>query len=82
MGQSVKRRINGIANKNDAFELRKLLDAARADIVALRADVAAVRTALIGALAKLDDDATVTDTNYEALWTPAALTSTTVNLEE
>jgi hypothetical protein len=42
---------------------------------ALRADVTAIRTAMIGALAKLDDDGGVTDTNYEATWTPAALTS-------
>ncbi len=42
MGQSVKRRINGIANKNDAFELRKLLDAVLADLTELRTRVAAL----------------------------------------
>jgi len=41
MGQSVKRRINGIANKNDAFELRKLLDAALADMTEIRTRLAA-----------------------------------------
>ena len=41
MGQSVKRRINGIANKNDAFELRKLLDAALEDMTELRTRLAA-----------------------------------------
>jgi len=42
MGESVKRRINGIANKNDAFELRKLLDAARSDLTELRTELAAL----------------------------------------
>lgn len=41
-------------------------------------DLAELRTQFILILAKLDDDATVTDTNYEALGTPAALLTTKV----
>lgn len=36
-------------------------------------DIAAIRTALVAVLAKLDADAGVTDTNYAATLTPAAL---------
>lgn len=46
-----------------------------AQLNALRVDLGVIRTAVILALAKLDDDATVNGTNYESLWTPAALTS-------
>ena len=35
-------------------------------------DLAALRVAVVGITAKLDADATVTDTNYGALWNPAA----------
>jgi hypothetical protein len=69
MAQSIKQRTNNLANYHDATELKALLDAILVDLTALR-------TAQIGLAAKLDDDATVTDTNYEALWTPAALTTT------
>lgn len=48
--------------------------AERANLVA---DLTALRAAIIGLAAKLDDDGTVTDTNYEATWTPAALKTTT-----
>lgn len=44
-------------------------------VEALRADVLSIRTKLILVEAKLDDDATVTDTNYEELGTPAAMTA-------
>lgn len=40
----------------------------------LATDIAALRAAIIGINAKLDADAGVTDTNYTALWTPAAQT--------
>lgn len=44
------------------------------DILAgMAADIAAIRTALIGVNLKLDNDVGVTDTNYTALFTPAAL---------
>lgn len=36
-------------------------------------DIAAIRTALVALLAKLDTDVGVTDTNYAATLTPAAL---------
>ena len=78
MGESIKRRVNGIANKNDAFELRKLLDAALADIAALRADMANRVANHNTLIAKLNLDGGVTDTNYAAA---TAATSTTANLE-
>lgn len=40
------------------------------------ADLTALRASIVGVNAKLDADATVTDTNYAALWNPAALTLT------
>lgn len=45
-------------------------------LTALVADVNALRAANAILLAKLDADATVTDTNYAALCTPAAATVT------
>lgn len=45
---------------------------------ALRADLAALRTAYNAALAKLDADNGVTDTNYVALHAAPVLTSTAV----
>lgn len=61
--KSIKVRTNALSNAADARELKALLDAIRADQLALKASI-------VGIAAKLDDDATVTDTNYEALWTP------------
>lgn len=66
---SVIQRTNAMSDPRSARELQILLEDMRQDLVAQRA-------ALIGALAKLDADATVTDTNYAALWTPAALKTT------
>lgn len=45
-------------------------------LTALVADVNALRTANAFLVAKLDADATVTDTDYAALCTPAAATVT------
>jgi len=59
--QGFKRAINGASPDLIAF-ISDLVD-----------DLAAIRTALIGALAKLDDDANVADEDYESLFTPAAL---------
>lgn len=42
-------------------------------LVLMATDIAAIRTALIGVNLKLDNDLGVTDTNYTALFTPAAL---------
>lgn len=47
----------------------------RTQLTALLADVTAIRTAYLVVTAKLDLDATVTDTNYAALGNPAALTA-------
>jgi len=49
-----------------------------AQLNAVRADLVALRAKIITATAKLDADGTVTDTNYGALWTPAALTSVVI----
>ncbi|MBC3919165.1 hypothetical protein H8L32_16860 [Undibacterium sp. CY18W] len=68
MPESIKQRTNAMATHRDAEAVRFL-------ITALRADVAALRTALIATNAKLDNDAGVTDTNYGALNNPPALTT-------
>ncbi len=49
-----------------------------AQLNALVVDDAAIRAKIITALAKLDADAGVTDTNYAALWTPAAMTGAAI----
>jgi hypothetical protein len=64
--QSIAKRTAAITDQRTALELRQALNAAQADLAALRA-------AIIGITAKLDADAGVTDTNYGALWNPAAL---------
>lgn len=51
----------------DPADMKVLLDAALADLTALRASFLLLT-------AKLDSDATVTDTNYASLTNPAALT--------
>lgn len=50
-------------------EIKKLLQSVLTDLAVLRASVVAVT-------AKLDADATVTDTDYAATCNPAALTTT------
>ena len=52
MTESVKARIGALANKKDAAELRALIEQMRADLATIAA--------------KLDADATVTDTDYAA----------------
>lgn len=56
----------GLHEIHENRELRILLNAAQTDLAALRASI-------VGITAKLDADATVTDTNYAALWNPTAL---------
>lgn len=65
MAQSISQRLNA-AGFSDAQtrELRSLFEAVVDDVAALKA-------ATVGIAAKLDDDGTVTDTDYEALWTPS-----------
>jgi hypothetical protein len=46
----------------------------------LVADITALRTKFVSVLAKLDLDAGVTDANFAALHTPAAVTSQSVTL--
>lgn len=68
MAQSIKSRTGAMSDKSDAREVRLLLDAALADLTA-------IRTSITGITAKLDADVGITDTNYAALHDPAALTT-------
>jgi hypothetical protein len=67
--KSIAKRTAALSNKNDAAELRILLEAALADLAALR-------TAFTGLTAKLDADGGVTGTDYASTLNPAALTLT------
>lgn len=69
MAESVKKRLNTVSNKQDAVQLIKLN-------LAMQADLAALRAALVAVTAKLDADAGVTDTNYASTCNPAALQTT------
>jgi hypothetical protein len=64
---SVKQVCNALADNQDAVELRKLLEAIRVDLAALRA-------AQVAVTAKLDADGGVTGTDFAATCDPAALT--------
>ena len=69
MAESIAKRSNSLVTAKDGEALNPLFKAMLADITAIRAS-------LVGINAKLDADAGVTDTNYAALWNPAALTTT------
>lgn len=69
MAESIRERLQTHSPRVEVAELRKLLEAAQADLAALRASIVAIT-------AKLDADAGVTDTNYAATTNPAALTLT------
>ncbi len=47
----------------------------KVELAQIAADLAAIRTAVTGLTAKLDDDAGVTDVDYAATLDPAALTT-------
>lgn len=66
---SIKSILAHWSNRNDASKLRKALEATQDDLTALR-------TSIVAITAKLDADATVTDTDYAATCNPAALTLT------
>ena len=66
MAEKITQRTNAMANKADGKQTKALLDAALADLTALR-------SAYVALTAKLDADAGVTDTDYNTL-DPAALT--------
>jgi hypothetical protein len=66
---SVNQVCNRIAPLQSGIELQKLM-------AGVLADMAVLRAAIIGINAKLDADATVTDTNFGALWNPATLQTT------
>lgn len=57
---------------------KTLLDELKTDLTALIADVTAIRTAFVGATAKLDADSGVNDTDYASSLDPAALTVTAI----
>jgi len=61
--QSITRRTNQL-ERLDGLELRYLLEAARADITALRADIATQATAMDVLAAKLNVDIGVNDVDY------------------
>ena len=67
MTLSIATRMNSHGPAVEPTDVRVLLTAALADITALRASVLLLT-------AKLDADATVTDTNYAATCNPAAIT--------
>jgi hypothetical protein len=69
MSNSIRERLGTHNPAVSVYELRKLLEAAQADLAAIRASVVAIT-------AKLDLDAGVTDTNYAANCNPAVLTLT------
>lgn len=64
MVESVAARARGVKDRNEQRNLVLLLAAAQADIADLRSRLTTLT-------AKLDADATVTDTNYGALCNPA-----------
>jgi hypothetical protein len=63
-----------VASITNSANLVALLNAGNVDLAALRAK-------MITLLAKLDADTLVGDTNYAALWTPAALTGATITTQ-
>ena len=69
MATSVNQTCNALANSGDGVELQKVLSSIQTDLANLRA-------AHVAMAAKLDADATVTDTNYGSLTNPAALNTT------
>lgn len=66
---SVKQVCNNLTPAQNGVELQKLLG----DV---QADLAALRSAFVALTAKLDADATVTDTNYGSLTNPPAQRTT------
>ena len=92
MSESIKDMSGGWPDNRSGGWLRRLFEAAKTELDALRtlttelktdndaavADIAALRAAIVGITAKLDSDAGVTDTNYAATQDPAAQTSTTI----
>ena len=70
MSESLKRRLNAIKGQNDAYHLRKLLEATRTDLTNLRTTVAALVvdvTALRGKVANLVTDNTNRVANHNTL---------------
>ena len=67
MAEQIAQRLSAVTypdNKELQFVLNSIVD-----------DLTALRTAITGITAKLDADATVTDTDYAATHDPAALTT-------
>lgn len=64
---------NSIATRTAAHNPRLNPEDVKVLLDAVRADLTALRAAFLLLTAKLDADATVTDTNYAATTNPAAL---------
>ena len=75
--QNIVDLVNELGDDHATF--KTVVDELKTDYTALLADVTAIRTSLIATTAKLDADATVTDTNYGSLNNPAALTATAIS---
>lgn len=59
-----------------------LVNEVKAGYTAQKADVAAIRTGLVGVTAQLDADATVTDETYASGNDPAAITSAAIATDD
>ena len=73
--EKISSRLVGMINTQDEQNLRILLNAAQADMALLRSELNALRTSFVALTAKLDADATVTDTDYASTCDPAAFTA-------
>ena len=67
MAAKIKEYAPTFADHRETEALRTLLNAALADLTVLR-------TQFVALLVKMDDDAGITDADYESTLTPAALT--------
>ena len=85
MSESIEKKLSAIRDPRVEKELRPLFEAMKADLTAVRSelanavdDITALRASIVGITAKLDaDDVTNLDTDYASLHDPAAQTSST-----
>ena len=62
----------------DHATFKTMTDELNVDGDAVFVDLTAIRAAIVGITAKLDNDGGITDTNYAATWDPNALTATAI----
>lgn len=74
--QNVRDVVNEL--QTDHATIKTFIDECKTDIDAAVADITAMRAAIVGITAKLDADSGVTDVNYASSWDPAAQTSTSI----